>query len=239
MKGHTNSICCLKHLDSNPTHLASGSSDNSIKIWDCLTSNCLYNLNGHQSGSWIACLADLPCGYLVSGGGCFDGTIKIWDMALNKSIQEIKDFEKERYWNQIYCLRALPQSQDLFVSGSSDSAIKIWNARWGRCIKYLYGHTDAVTDLEFNLSNQLISCSKDGTIRIWDMRNILLSVKCVRVLKGQFDQAESCIRLSKTDGKLLSGSRGMVRVWNMETGECEKTIKTDYSITSLDLCLCY
>ena len=235
MKGNDKSICCLKLLESNRNHLASGSSDARILIWDCLTSSRLHILDGHDNGSWVACLTELPCGFLASGGGCFDGRIKVWDIANNKQIHSLKDFQKERYWNQIYSLKALPQSQDLFVTGSSDDVIKIWNARLGRCVKNLYGHTNAVTDLEFNLSNQLISCSKDGSIRIWEIKNVLLSVKCVRVLKGEFEQPEVCLRMNK----LLSGSKGAIRIWNMETGQCEHTIQTEHSITNMELCLCY
>jgi ribosome assembly protein 4 len=239
LKGHDKSVCCLKLLDSNRNHLASGSSDARILIWDCSTSSRLHTLDGHHDGSWVACLADLPSGFLVSGGGCFDGRIKVWDITKKKSIHSLKDFKKKGDWNQIYTLKALPQSQDLFVSSSSDDVIKIWNSLLGRCVKILYGHTNAVTDLEFNLSNQLLSCSKDGSIRIWEIKNVLLSVKCVRVLKGGFEQPEACLRMNKTNGKLLSGSKGAIRIWNMETGQCEHTIQTEHSITNMELCLCY
>ena len=115
MKGNDKSICCLKLLESNRNYLASGSSDARILIWDCLTSSRLHTLDGHDNGSWVACLTELPCGFLASGGGCFDGRIKVWDIANNKPIHSLKDFQKERYWNQIYSLKVLPQSQDLFV----------------------------------------------------------------------------------------------------------------------------
>ena len=101
--------------DSNHNHLASGSSDTIILTWYCLTSSRLHKLDGQIYGSCVACLTELPCGFLVSGGGCFDGRVKVWDIVNHKSIHSLKDFQKERYWNQIYSLKVLPQSQDLFV----------------------------------------------------------------------------------------------------------------------------
>ena len=201
---------------------------------------CLHNLLGHNFDSWIACVTEMPDGLLISGGGCFDGNIKVWNVAENKCVHILREYSKERYWNQIHCLRVMPQSNDLFISGSSDDDIKIWNVRLGRCVKYLHGHTNGVTDLEFDLSNQLISCSKDGTIRIWKIKSFLLSsVKCIRVLKCKFEQPEMCIRFNKANGKLLSGSRRAIRIWSLETGECEKTIQTEYSMSHVDLCLSF
>ena len=143
---------------------------------------CLHNLFDGRDSGWdgIRCITEMPDGILISGSGRFGGNIKVWNVAENKCVQKLRDFHKDRYWNQIHCLRVVPQSKDLFISSSTDDDIKIWNVRLGRCVKSLRGHTNAVTDLEFDLSNQLISCSKDGTIRIWKFQSFVLSsVKCI------------------------------------------------------------
>jgi WD40 repeat protein len=92
---------------------------------------CLHNLLDHTYDSWKACITEMPDGLLISGGGCFDGNIKVWNVAENKCVHKLRDFSKERYWNQIHCLRVMPQSNDLFICGSSDDDIKIWNVRLG------------------------------------------------------------------------------------------------------------
>ena len=206
---------------------------------------CLHNLFDYTWIDGIVCMTEMPDGILISGSGRFDGNIKVWNLVENKCLHKLRDFCEEYFWNQIHCLRVMPQSNDLFICGSSDDDIKIWNVRLGRCVKSLRGHTNAVTDLEFDSSNQLISCSKDGTIRIWKFQSFLLSsVKCIRVLNVLCIVYKCivyvlCIRFNKANGKLLSGSRGAIRIWSLETGECEKTIQTEYSMSHVDLCLSF
>ena len=65
--------------------VASGSSDNSIKIWDSNTGDCESTLSGHKDPIRSVCFS--PCGTkIVSGGGLEedvggngDFAIRIWD----------------------------------------------------------------------------------------------------------------------------------------------------------------
>jgi len=54
--------------------LASGSFDNTIKIWNLISGECIQTLKGHTN---VVCsLATLPDNKLASGSS--DETIKIW-----------------------------------------------------------------------------------------------------------------------------------------------------------------
>ena len=55
--------------------LASGSWDNTIKIWNTTTGDIIRTLTGHSD--WVRTLAVLPDGTLASGST--DTTIKIWN----------------------------------------------------------------------------------------------------------------------------------------------------------------
>jgi WD40 repeat protein len=48
LTGHSGSVLCLLLL--NESQLASGSADNSIKIWDFVSGQCLITLSGHVEG---------------------------------------------------------------------------------------------------------------------------------------------------------------------------------------------
>ena len=49
--------------------------------------------------------------------------------------------------------------------------LTIWNVETGETVQTLLGHTDSIRGVEFTPDGeQLISASKDGTIRIWDVK---------------------------------------------------------------------
>jgi len=72
LRGHSGWVDSLAVLPDNK--LASGSSDETIKIWDLISGQCINTLKGH-SGS-VNSLAVLPDNKLASGSS--DKTIKIW-----------------------------------------------------------------------------------------------------------------------------------------------------------------
>ena len=76
--------------------VVSGSSDNTLKVWDVSSGDCLYTLNGHTNwagcrrpveqrddcsptlrGAQVMCVAVLPNGRVVSGSR--DHTLKVWE----------------------------------------------------------------------------------------------------------------------------------------------------------------
>ena len=47
----------------------------------------------------------------------------------------------------------------------------MWNLSEGTCIRTLVGHTSIVNSIRENSQNNtLMSCSKDGTIKTWDLK---------------------------------------------------------------------
>ena len=63
LTGHTSTVCCLQLIDTNT--LASGSYDNTIKIWNLNNSQYIKLLNGHTST--ISCLQLIDQNTLASG----------------------------------------------------------------------------------------------------------------------------------------------------------------------------
>lgn len=71
----------------------------------------------------------------------------------------------------------------LFASGSPDSDVRIWSLSRCECLHTLTAHEGVVTRVHFCGNDRLLTASRDGTIRVWD-------VSCgeeVSVLRGHND----------------------------------------------------
>ncbi len=68
------------------TQLASGSSDNTIKIWKVDTGTLLHTLNDHRG--WVNSVAWNPDGTQLASGSA-DKTIKIWNIEKERLIKTI------------------------------------------------------------------------------------------------------------------------------------------------------
>jgi WD40 repeat protein len=207
--GHRDWICCLEKSPNG--HLLSGSRDKLIKIWNMTSRVCIGTLKGHQKS--IACLRVFKNEFLISGSD--DRTIKIWadfDDEAKHFVERVKSIVKMR--------------------------------ANGFCVKTLVGHTDFVLNLEINEESKLLlSCSADETIRAWDLSDIMVtksvtssSGKCVQILSGHTDFV-CCVKLNATGNRLISGSYdGCIKVWDLATGVCLRTILTDSTIWRIEMC---
>jgi WD40 repeat protein len=80
LKGHTSLVLSVAYSPDGKT-LASGSKDQTIKLWDVTTGKEQATLKGHTD--LVTSVAYSPDGKtLASGGG--DQTIKLWDVATGK-----------------------------------------------------------------------------------------------------------------------------------------------------------
>jgi WD40 repeat protein len=96
--------------------LASGSSDNTIRLWDPASGACERVFEGHQD--WVSALAVLGDGRLASGSG--DNTIRLWDPASGACERVI-----EGHQGPVWALAVLGDGR--LASGSGDNTIRLWD----------------------------------------------------------------------------------------------------------------
>ena len=101
-----------------------------------------------------------------------------------------------------------------FATSSYDKEIHIWQSdnnyeNWKQ-IKALKGHTGWIWDLIQLQNGNLASCSKDKTVRIWDMANY----ESIAVRIGHTDEVNALVELPQ--GILVSGGAdSRIMFWNM------------------------
>lgn len=114
LKGHSNTICCLKVLFNE--RLVSGSSDDTIKLWDLNTGDCLKTLIGHSDT--VRCIEQLSEEEIISGSE--DRTIKIWDLSTGDCLKTFGDYEY-----RIFSINII--SSDTIVSSANYEKVKVWD----------------------------------------------------------------------------------------------------------------
>ena len=129
--------------------IASGSNDNTIKIWDNLKLKCVNTLQGHSN--FVLCIKILADNTKLASGSA-DKNIKIWDTA-KSSNNCIQTLTGHSGWiNNIELTMNVTQ----ILSCSHDKTVKLWNLEDGSCIRTFQGHTEFVYCMRSNLDGKVI-----------------------------------------------------------------------------------
>jgi len=195
--------------------IASGSSDNSAKIWRISDGVCLQTLSDHPDLVWDVAFS--PDGYLLAtvSGGVDEGIIKLWNWSTGECVATIKG-----HTSWIDAVAFSPDGATL-ATGSLDKTIKIWSLSDYKCIRTLTGHTDMVRSVAFSPDGlTLASGSDDQTIKIWR----LMDGKCLLTLKDHGSTSWSIAY--SPDGSMIAGGGNArtVNLWRTSDGVCVSSL---------------
>ena len=147
---------------SDGKHIASGSWDNTIRIWDVGRRELAVGpLTGHTG--WVRAIAYSPDGTrLVSGSQ--DKTVRIWNSETGNLLSTLNGHTGS--------VNSVAYSFDgsRIASGSSDSTILVWDAQSGQILcGPITGHKIDVNSVRFSPDGKrILSGSWDKTARVWD-----------------------------------------------------------------------
>ncbi|KJP85931.1 hypothetical protein AK88_04406 [Plasmodium fragile] len=98
----------------------------------------------------------------------------------------------------------------VLASSSADKFLFFWNLEYGSITKRMHTHCDVLTRVHFfNQSNNLISVSRDGFIKMWDA----IKFQCICTMDGNFGVL-TCIAINVQDNYFLtSGTHRSIRCW--------------------------
>lgn len=197
--------------------IASGSDDDTIKLWHLASGELLHTLTG-QSGR-VLTLALSPDGKtLASSNRTSDRScIQIWDLG-NGGGQESPLLTLPGHKKWIYSLAISPDGQTLVSGGYK---IKIWHLGTGELLHTLNGHKKWVYSLAISADGQtLVSSGGDKIIKVWH----LPTGELVRTLSGHLDWVRT-VAISPDGQILASGSDdNTIKLWDLNTGKLLSTL---------------
>ncbi|MBE9088845.1 serine/threonine protein kinase [Microcystis aeruginosa LEGE 11464] len=211
LTGHSGTVDSLAYSPDG-RYLASGSCDNTIKIWEVATGKELRTLTGH-SGSVYSVVYSPDGRYLASGND--DKTIKIWEVATGKELRTLTGHSSG--------VKSVVYSPDgrYLASGSCDNTIKIWEVATGKELRTLTGHSDVVRSVVYSPDGRyLASGSSDKTIKIWEVA----TGKQLRTLTGHSGSVYSVVY--SPDGRYLASGNDdkTIKIWEVATGKQLRTL---------------
>ncbi|TEY29165.1 hypothetical protein BOTCAL_0965g00010 [Botryotinia calthae] len=159
LEGHSSSVNSVA-FSADGSKVASGSDDDTIRLWDAVTGEPFQKLEGHSSS--VISVAFSPDGSKVASGSD-DDTIRLWDAVTGEPFQKLKGHSS---W--VTSVAFSPDGSKV-ASGSYDDTIRLWDVVTGEPLQKLEGHSDSFYSVAFSPDgSKVASGSSDHTIRLWD-----------------------------------------------------------------------
>jgi U3 small nucleolar RNA-associated protein 13 len=186
-------------FDESSRFVAGGLSVGSVNCWDVVSNHGTHNFRGHRGVVT-----------LVRFGG---GDERHADSLLSKQRQRDGDARRDEM---------------LLFSAGEDGTVRVWDLVTGKARFCLDDHLSVVTAFDFVDANTLVSVSRDKIINFWNLRTGKTSrtvpayeeLESVRAVDTRH-LGKRVRRATKSERLVLTGgARGIVRVWDPDTGKC-------------------
>jgi serine/threonine-protein kinase len=210
LQGHRGALNGIAISPDGKT-LASGSVDNTIRLWDVATGEERATLTGHRNE--IVELAFTQDGKtLVSCSS--DDTIRVWNVETREELRTIAAHSRDVHSIQL-------TADGEIISSGADGMIKVWNLATGEEVRSLNTNSEKLLKIVLLPDQQtLVSADNRGTIAFWNLNT--------GTEQSRFTAHTGSINTMAVspDGKILAsgGTDGTVKLWNLANGELLHTL---------------
>ncbi|MBN2477124.1 MAG: WD40 repeat domain-containing protein [Pirellulales bacterium] len=196
-------------FSSDGRFVASGSRDETIKLWNARTNRAMATLDGQSGTIWSVTFS--PDGSTLASGG-LDNSVRLWNVAEPRLRATLKGHE-----GPVHGVAFSPDGTTLASAGSFDRTVRLWNAATGVPEAVLREHGDAVLCVAFSPDGRMLaSAGYGGTIRLWGLatsRPVL-----IRSFQGHQDTIR-CVAFAPNGTMLATGGDdNALRLWEIDGG---------------------
>lgn len=149
-------------VDSNRdgSTVISCSTDQTVRVWDTLTGQQKFQLNGH-TGAVHAIAMSPDETFAVSSGA--DGTLRLWDIVGGRQLKQLTT-----YPSTMYSVAVHPQGA-LIAAAGADRKVHVLDMITGTEQRTLDGHTDYIHCVTFSPNGeQMLSYGYSGQLKLWN-----------------------------------------------------------------------
>ncbi|MEX0849857.1 MAG: WD40 repeat domain-containing protein [Candidatus Dependentiae bacterium] len=205
LKGHDWTVSSVV-FSPDGKQIASASGDNTVRIWNAQTGDCLHTLRGHTR--YVNSAAFSPDGKKIASAS-WDNTVRIWNVQAGDCLHTLQGHARG-----VKSAAFSPDGKQI-ASTSWDRTVRIWDTDTGACLHTLRGHTGWVRSAAFSPDGkQIVSNSLDYTVRIWDAQIWDAQTgDCLHTLRGHTGWVYSAV--FSPDGKQIASASSdkTVRIW--------------------------
>lgn len=232
LSGHKEAVNALT-MSWDGRYIVSAGHDDSILLWDSLTSTVRARLRGH-AGAVRSVSITADASMLASGSD--DGTARLWHVPGGAILRELS-----AHAGPVTSVAITP-SGSVLLTGGDDRTVRVWDAYTGDLRLTLQGHSSRVNAVAVSYDGSIgVSGGAEHRVNVWNLHTgeLLLSLfadlddfeeRAARDCTGGAhgldgvpfgDVGEEVYALSLSSNAkylLTGGSSQHVRLWNIEDG---------------------
>mmetsp|Transcript_1640 Transcript_1640/g.6406 ORF Transcript_1640/g.6406 Transcript_1640/m.6406 type:complete len:496 (-) Transcript_1640:127-1614(-) len=162
--GHAEAVLSVA-FSPDGKHLASGSGDTTVRVWNHETETPRHTCSGHSN--WVLCIAWSPDGKHVASGG-MDKDVRLWDPETGQGVGGPMRGHKKHVTALAWEPAHVRYPPVRVASASGDGTVRVWNVIHKNCELALTAHTNSVTAVKWGGEGLIYSASRDTTVMVWN-----------------------------------------------------------------------
>ncbi|KAL7145954.1 hypothetical protein ABFS83_06G008900 [Erythranthe nasuta] len=224
LSGHTDKVLCIDTYapSSGRALIATGSKDNSVRLWEGQSGHCIGIGKGHMGAVGAVAFSRKKSNFFVSGSS--DRMLKVWSFdGISDDGGEVSELKVKAgvaaHDKDINSLAIAP-NDSLVCSGSEDRTACIWRLPDLVPVVVLKGHKKGIWSVEFSPVDQcVLTASTDKTIKLWAISD----GSCLKTFEGHTSSVIRASYITRGAQFVSCGADGLVKLWTVKTNECVAT----------------
>jgi len=202
LRGHEHMVWSVS-ISADGKRIASGSWDNTVRVWEADTGREIAVLRGHE-GLVRSVSISADGKRIVSGSD--DRTVRVWEADTGREIAVLRGHE-----DSVGSVSITADGKRI-ASGSWDNTVRVWEADTGWEIVVLRGHEWEVRSVSISADGKrIVSGSYDKTVRVWEAD----TGREIAVLRGHQTGVRS-VSISGDEREIISQDwNGRILRWNI------------------------